>query len=80
MIPSLETGRMWAKPVRREDDGQVQKIFPQGRRYPTADGSGLPDNCRIARHSGTSAEATKRTTSTVRLPLLLQHDCFLLDS
>ena len=29
MIPSLETERMWARSVRREDAEQVQKIFPQ---------------------------------------------------
>jgi hypothetical protein len=29
MIPSLETERMWARPVRLEDAEQVQKIFPQ---------------------------------------------------
>ena len=29
MIPSLETERMWARPVRLEDSEQVQKIFPQ---------------------------------------------------
>jgi hypothetical protein len=27
MIPSLETERMWARPVRLEDAEQVQKIF-----------------------------------------------------
>ena len=28
MIPSLETERMWARPVRLEDAEQVQKVFP----------------------------------------------------
>jgi hypothetical protein len=29
MIPTLETERMWARPVWLEDAEQVQKIFPQ---------------------------------------------------
>lgn len=29
MIPSLDTERMWFRPVRLEDAEQVQKIFPQ---------------------------------------------------
>lgn len=29
MIPTLETERLWARPARMEDAGQVQKIFPR---------------------------------------------------
>jgi hypothetical protein len=30
MIPTLETERMWARPVQVEDAEQVQRIFPRG--------------------------------------------------
>ncbi|MGC1415534.1 MAG: hypothetical protein WA817_09650 [Candidatus Acidiferrum sp.] len=29
MIPELDTERIWLRPVRPEDSGQTQKLFPQ---------------------------------------------------